>query len=114
MLFYPCVLDHLFFGPNPEDGKRGVDGRGKRAGENRGWEKDGPFWKEARIPKCLRVCVCVCVCVCVVCFGLVRAARLLVVSVYLRACACLFLGVSSILRSQGVQVCASLGLDLGA
>lgn len=37
--------------------------------------------------------VSACVRVCVVYFGLVRAARLPVVSVYLRACVCLFLGV---------------------
>uniref|UniRef100_A0A8C0AIC6 Transmembrane protein 25 n=1 Tax=Bos mutus grunniens TaxID=30521 RepID=A0A8C0AIC6_BOSMU len=103
MLFYPCVLDHLFFGPNPEDGKRGVDGRGKRAGENRGWEKDGPFWKEARIPECLRVCVCVCVRVCGVFWP---GAGCTVAGCFcVPASMCLFVpwSQSSILRPQGVQ-----------
>uniref|UniRef100_A0A8C9CA99 Transmembrane protein 25 n=1 Tax=Phocoena sinus TaxID=42100 RepID=A0A8C9CA99_PHOSS len=38
---------------------------GKRAGESRGREKDGPFGGGARVPECLCVCVFVCVCVCV-------------------------------------------------
>ncbi|XP_057606597.1 transmembrane protein 25 isoform X2 [Hippopotamus amphibius kiboko] len=119
MLRDPCLPDPRFFGPIAEDGARGVDGCGKRAGESRGREKDGPFGGGARVPECLRgggggcarararVCVCVCVCL-----GLVRAPRLLVVSVYLRAFACLS---RSVLCPQGIQVRAgwvwTFGLD---
>ena len=65
-----------------------------------------------------RVSACVCVCVCVrVCGVFWPGAGCTVAGCFcVPASMCLFVpwSQSSILRPQGVQVCASLGLDLGA
>lgn len=51
LLLYPCVLDHLVFGPNPEDGKREAGRREPGSGDGRSLLGRGLYTR--------LVCVCV-------------------------------------------------------